>query len=336
LTGIKITDNASARNFDGQAYEQSEKQAFQPSRNNGVVNCELYKIRENGIALQGGNRKNLIPGGNYALNNHLHDEADIQLSGCGNRVAHNLIHDNPFGGIKYSGNNQLIEYNELDNCLTDADDWGAIYTGRNPSGQGNIVRFNYIHHNVGAVETGTGSNGIYLDDGTSGQIIYGNVIYKTGRPARAKMGGIFVHGGKDNLIINNVFVDCELAIGFTPWSQDRWEKFLVTADMKTRLYEEVDVNTSLYQERYPLLSRLSEGAGINKIRNNLVVNCDEFVAQKEGQEVDHILSNNLVISQDPGFADWKEENFQLPAKASVFEEIPNFQYIPFDKIGRYP
>lgn len=338
LNGIKMTENVSPQDFDSQAYvdDQQERKTFYPSRNNGVVGCELYKIRESGISLQGGNRKNLVPGENYAENNHLHQEADIQLSGCGNRVAHNLIHDNPFGGIKYSGNNHLIEYNELYNCLTDADDWGAIYTGRNPSGQGNIVRFNYIHHNVGAVETGTGSNGIYLDDGTSGQIIYGNVIYKTGRPARAKMGGVFVHGGKDNLIINNIFIDCELAIGFSPWSQERWEKFLVTGDMKTRLYEEVNINSPLYQGRYPLLNHLEEGAGINKILNNLVVNCNAFVAQRQGSEADHKVKNNWTTTQNPGFVDMKNKNFLLSPDAKVFERIPDFQHIPFEKIGLYP
>lgn len=93
-----------------------------PSRNNGIFDCELYQIREHGISLQEGDRRNLTFAGNFAINNHLHDEADIALGGCGNRIAHNLIHDNPFGGIKYGGNNHLIEYNELYNCLTDADD----------------------------------------------------------------------------------------------------------------------------------------------------------------------------------------------------------------------
>ena len=337
LDGIKMTDNSVSVNFDSQTDEEKAREirTYYPSRHNGVVGCELYKIRENGILLRGGDRKTLAPGKNYAINNHLHDEANIRLSGCGNRVAHNLIHDNSYGGIQYNGNNHLIEYNELTNCLKDADDWGAIYTGRNPSCQGNIVRFNYIHHNTGPVEKGTGSNGIYLDDGTTGQIIYGNVIYKTGHPARAKMGGVFVHGGKDNLIVNNIFIDCKLAVGFSPWSQERWEKFLVTRDMKTRLYEEVNSKSPLYLGRYPVLNHLQENAGVNKIKNNLIFNCREFLAQKPGSKTKQIQENNWITNENPGFVNVGSENFQLRKDAEVFKKISSFQAVPFEKIGLY-
>ena len=333
LDGIQITNNVAAINFDSQKEEQKEAPVYYSSRNNGVVDCELYKIREDGIALQGGDRATLTPGNNYAVNNHLHDEANIQASGCGNRVAHNLIHDNPWGAIQYNGNDHLIEYNEMVNCLTDADDWGVIYTGRNPSSQGTIIRYNYIHHNMGPVESGTGSNGIYLDDGTSGQIVYGNVIYKSGSPARANMGGVFMHGGKDNLVVNNIFIDCQLAVGFSPWPQDRWEKFLVTRDMKTRLYEEVNIESSLYQQRYPLLNRLEQNAAVNKIWNNLVVNCERFMGQPEDRAVDHEVQNNWITTENPGFVDVEEQDFRLRTHAPVFDKIPEFQHIPFEKIG---
>ena len=324
LDGIKIKETAKQQaNADG------------ISRNNGIFGCELYKIRQHGISLQGGDRRTLTPAGNFAVNNHLHDEADITLGGCGNSVAHNLIHDNPFGGIKYGGNNNLIEYNELYNCLTDADDWGVIYTGRNPSAQGNIIRFNYIHHSMGPVASGRGSNGIYLDDGTTGQIIYGNVIYKAGHPGKGPMGGVFVHGGKDNMIANNIFIDCELAIGFTPWSQERWEKFLAAGDMKRRLHESVDIGSLLYQERYPVLKSLEKEAGVNQVQHNLVVNCHTFMAQKQGKEVDHKVHNNWTTNQDPGFVNREAQDFRLSPKAEVYKRIPGFQPVPFEQMGLY-
>ncbi len=333
LNGLQITNNITAVNFDSQKDTQKEEPVYYSSRNNGVTGCELYKIRGDGISLQGGDRTTLTPGNNFAINNHLHDEANIQISGCGNRVAHNLIHDNPWGAIQYSGNDHLIEYNELVNCLTDADDWGVIYTGRNPSSQGTVIRYNYIHHNTGPVEGGTGSNGIYLDDGTSGQIVYGNVIYKSGSPARANMGGVFMHGGKDNLVANNVFIDCKLAVGFTPWRQDHWEKFLVTRDMKIRLYDEVNIESPLYQQRYPLLGRLEKDAGVNKIWNNLVVNCERFMGQPADRAVDHDVQSNWITTENPGFENGEEQVFQLHTNAKVYDKIPDFQCIPFEKIG---
>jgi hypothetical protein len=41
-------------------------------------------------------------------------------------------------------NDHLIEYNIIHDAVTDGHDMGAIYYGRNPSEQGNIVRYNYF------------------------------------------------------------------------------------------------------------------------------------------------------------------------------------------------
>jgi hypothetical protein len=142
-----------------------------------------------------------------------------------------------------------------------------------------------------------------------------------------------MHGGKDNLVVNNIFIDCELAVGFSPWPQARWEKFLMTRDMKTRLYEEVNVKSPLYQQQYPVLDRLEKNAGMNKIWNNLVVNCERFMGQPEDRAVEHDVQNNWVTTENPGFENAEELDFQLGTHAVVFDKIPGFQRIPFEKIG---
>lgn len=309
------------------------KDGIAPAHHHQVNDCEFYFIPRFALVLGGGNRSELIPASNSATRNHFHDEARVSIQGVGNQFRHNLSHDIDNNALVWRGNDHLIEYNEFFNCMADADDMGVMYTGRNPSGQGTLVRFNYLHHN-GARETlHTGSNGIYLDDGTTGQIIYGNVFYKTGKAARAKMGALFLHGAKDNLIVNNVFIDCPIAIGFSPWPQDRWEKFLVAGDMKKRLYEEVNIIDSLYAQRYPNLQRLQADASINQVYNNLSVNCEEFLSFPSARFVEQKTSNNWETSDHSFFRNYEKSDFNLEKSTEILNQIPGFYLIPFDSIG---
>ena len=43
--------------------------------------------------------------------------------------------------------------------------------------------------------------------------------------------------------------------------------------------------------------------------------------------------DNFVTVMDPGFVDAKKNNFNLRPDAVVFQHIPGFQRIPFEKIG---
>jgi hypothetical protein len=43
-----------------------------------------------------------------------------------------------------------------------------------------------------------------------------------------------------------------------------------------------------------------------------------------------------VTDQDPGFIDAAQGDYRLRPEAEVFQRLPGFQPIPFDKIGVYP
>jgi len=47
------------------------------------------------------------------------------------------------------------------------------------------------------------------------------------------------------------------------------------------------------------------------------------------------MRNNYFTNTDPGFIDYKNRNFKLKDNSIVFEKIPSFQNIPFEKIGLY-
>ena len=108
----------------------------------------------------------------------------------------------------YSHNN-IIEFNEIIDTNLETRDTGAIETlGRDKQLSGNIIRFNFIRNVVGMGTTLDGEFvfpnynwGIYLDDYSSGTTVYGNIVVNT------VQGAVNIHGGKDNLVENNIFID---------------------------------------------------------------------------------------------------------------------------------
>ena len=157
----------------------------------GVVACDIENTGDGGVSLSGGDRQTLTPGGHFVENCHFQKQGRwskcyvpaVLLAGVGHRVAHNLIHDHPHCAILFSGNEHLIEFNEIHHVALETGDVGAIYTGRDWTFRGNAIRHNFIHHTGGV---GMGSMGVYMDDCVSGTEIFGNVFYKvTGRCSSA-------------------------------------------------------------------------------------------------------------------------------------------------------
>jgi hypothetical protein len=184
-------------------------------RGHGVVGCDMYQMGGGGISLSGGDRTALTTAGHFAENNHIHHYARVKrvyqpgitLQGVGNRAAHNLIHHAPHMGVGFSGNDHLIELNEIHHVCTESNDAGAIYTGRNWTMRGTVIRHNYLHHITGFRDRGC--VGVYLDDMFCGTEISGNLFYRVTRAA-------FIGGGRDCVVKNNLFVDCDPV----SWSSD--------------------------------------------------------------------------------------------------------------------
>lgn len=186
---------------------------------NTVFGNDIYELGGNGIIISGGNRKTLVPANNHVNNNYIHHigvftktSSGIYCSGVGNVIAHNLISSTPRIGIWFDGNDHLIEYNHVHDVNQETQDSGAIYScARDWTKRGSIVRFNYIRNTGGYGHKNAKdpwqrpyyTYGIYLDDYTSGTEVYGNIV------ANAYQGAIFIHGGRDNNIENNMIIEGE-------------------------------------------------------------------------------------------------------------------------------
>jgi len=200
-------------------------------KRNGVTGCDIHDVGRDAVNLNGGNFDTLDPAGNYADNNYIHHTGiyykqgvGVSCSGVGNRISHNLIHDCPRFGIVWGGNDHLFEYNEIRHCNLETADCGAIYSWQvDWSKRGTKIRYNYLHDIIGfGWENGKWTSphynwGVYLDDGTCGVHVYGNVV------ARTILGGVHVHGGRDNVIENNILIDGrDSQVQYSGYVKDGW------------------------------------------------------------------------------------------------------------------
>ena len=266
------------RNTGSRATANESGIAIRGGRNNGAVGNDIYEVGSNAVSIDGGDRDTLEPGGNYADNNYIHhvgvfykQGVGVKVGGVGNRVSHNLIHDCPRFGIVWGGNDHVFEYNHIRHCTLETADTGAIYSWQvHWAKRGTEIRYNYLHDIVGFGQhhgkwTYPHMNwGIYLDDGTCGTHVHGNIVVRT------ILGGAHVHGGRDNVIENNIFIDGRdrqmQYSGYSagrhpvPMMTERWEKFSGTA-----AYEKYPG----YAELKESLAHAWQMAG-NKFRRNIV------------------------------------------------------------------
>ncbi|MDR1102406.1 MAG: right-handed parallel beta-helix repeat-containing protein [Tannerella sp.] len=303
---------------------------------NGVSGCDLYDLGNAGINIQGGDRLTLEPGHHFALNNHIYRYSRlnrtyrpaVQLSGAGNRMAHNRIHDAPHMAVSFSGNDHCLEYNEVYDIAQETGDVGAFYIGRDWTERGNLIRHNYFHHLFGPGLYGV--NAVYLDDFASGSTIHGNVFYLAGKAA-------FVGGGHDNTFTNNVFIDCTASIHVDARGVN-WASIYIGEDGNMELYQKLKaVNPAQppYSERYPELARLP-GFSPGQPKGNVFRSNLSYGGRWRDieQDVDEVtIEDNFVLREIPSGIDAATGKL-YPEDESILERI-HFQKIPFDRIGLY-
>lgn len=198
--------------------------------------------------------------------------------------------------------------------------------GRDWTARGTIIRHNFFHHIQGPGLHG--AMAVYLDDAASGIQIVGNLFYRASRAA-------FIGGGRDNLVENNIFVDCDPSVHI----DDRglgWMAYHVEAGgiMPERLAE-VPYTEEPWRSRYPeLLTLLDDEPGAPKgniVRRNISFD-GRWVDIYEKAQPLVVVEDNL-IDQNPQFVDLPNLDFRLrhdsPARDLGFQEIP------IERIGPY-
>ena len=211
---------------------------FEEAEECEVRNCTFYNIGRYAVCLQGGGRhvisRNYVSdsaeggilildsAGNKISDNHIHHCGEVYkhiggvvLQGVRageNVVSHNLIHHMSRYGItmKNAGRRNVIEYNHVHDTNLETYDTGAIEVTQHDRElrSGSVIRNNLVVDTVGYYSDGVEdvylSWGIYLDSFAGGYEVTNNIS------VRNSHGGLMLQGGKDNVIVNNIFADSSL------------------------------------------------------------------------------------------------------------------------------
>lgn len=344
--GVTLSDCA-IRNVGGSAIR------VRGGRQHRVISCDIAWTGEGGISLEGGDRRTLEPARHEAVDNHIHHfgctrrtyQPAVRLSGVGMRVAHNLLHDAPHMAIGFGGNDHVIEFNEIHHVLTETDDAGALYMGRDWTTRGHLIRHNFIHHSGNQHATPIpesertephvvyeplhrhGTNLLYFDDAACGIEVYGNVLHDGGR-------AVMIGGGRDHDVRNNLILGGNIGI----WIDARgvgWARDHIRRGGGWRMYrklQDVGFNRPPYSEKYPALARILEDHPHeprgNRVIGNVLVGVKEWRHLQGAKEEWITFERNLAVegpSESPTEA--------LRAIPEEKLERIGFEPIPFERIG---
>jgi hypothetical protein len=327
---------------------------------NGLSYCEVTGVGDTGVDLSGGDRPTLAKAGNYVRDCHIHHYARtdgsyrpaVCLHGVGQIVAHNLIHDAPHNAILFSGNEHLIEYNDIHDVCQRSSDAGAIYTGQDWGLRGNVIRYNFLHDISSpfflSIDEGN-VTGVYLDDGGSGIRVFGNIFYRIAGHA------LELGGGRDNRVENNIIVRCGDALSadhrvmtwLSPGALGKSWNYLAALEKEGIHYQQAPWATA-----YPELARIPNdptamtGAGAHWLApegcifsRNIGYANTQWISEDKSANLGTLcyyaeVKDNLA-DVDPRFVNEAKLNFTLRADSPALA-LPGFQPIPFKKIGIEP
>lgn len=248
----------------------------------GVLNSRLRALGSCGVRTTGGDPETLKPCRHLIHNNYISDFSRIDrvyapavsAYGCGVAVTNNLICDSPHHAMRTDGQDMYVARNEVHSVVYEYSDQSGIDIYCDPSYRGIVIERNLWRH-IGSSFALCGQAGIRLDDSISGVVMTDNVFY---RSSGGGFGGIQIHGGKDNLVKDNAFVDCRQALSFTPWSGDRYEKFVLEQFAQ-------HVGSSIYKQTYPFFDELFDHYNRNYVLDNKAINCGRFNQHGDAEEI---------------------------------------------------
>jgi hypothetical protein len=177
-----------------------------------------------------------------------------------------------------------------------------------------------------------------MDDCVSGTEIFGNVFYKV-------HWAMFIGGGRDHHVENNIFVDCDPAVRADGRGLDRapvW-RGMVNEYMRKQL---AAVPLGFYRERYPAMKSLDAYYGQpggpeigddfkgvppegNVIARNVAVGKWFEAAWNAQPEMFDVRDN--YVTHEAGAVGSAKEGFVLPKDSPVWKL--GFKRIPFERIG---
>ncbi|MBU0607020.1 MAG: right-handed parallel beta-helix repeat-containing protein [Armatimonadetes bacterium] len=303
----------------------------------------VEQVGQNGVFMDG--KEKTFPHDNVVAGCHMHHlgliykhvagvyvgRRDPSLAQApGNLIAHNDIHDVPRYaiGIKMSQGNNVVEFNDIRRTNLETNDTGGIESCcRDESASGNTYRYNLVLDTIGMATKTDGTIitphytwGIYMDDHSSHAHIHGNIC------ARNTIGGVNIHGGRENVIENNILVD-----------SDEYQSSF--SNIGTQMVQNVFRRNILYR-----LKPAGQMIQIWGFTPQVFAECDGNLYWQEGAQPALSLAGRPLVEwqklgydqhsvvADPLFEDPAKDDYRLKADSPAWKL--GFERIPVEKIGR--
>jgi len=342
-----IIKNCNFNSLGGYAIRLEQK-----SHKNAIISNTMARLGQGAIVIWLPHEEQ--PFENIIAGNHIYDCGLIYKgtygiylnTGSANRIAHNYLHQVPRIGIfvnEWSGRNNIVEYNKVVDTGLETHDSGAIYTiGNKNELSGTIIRYNFVRNSGGLVTTSDGKFlypfvsfggslytwGIYLDDWSGGTTVHGNIVINT------LYGGICIHGGKDNIVDNNIFIDgWESQIRLQPI-----DKLMVNNTFIRNIVIFSNPNADLFstvKQTWQRESLAQSDFNVYWHAGRLDLTDTKLSITPEGNwdkwRAIGFDPNSLIA--DPLFINPDKEDFRLQPHSPALKL--GFQQIPIDRIGLY-
>lgn len=281
----------------------------------------------------------------YAQSNDTYNPG-IQCSGEGVEmyIGHNEISHSVHNAMLANGSQMLVEYNIMHDVCTEANDAGAMYTG-GWNAYNVVFRYNLVY-NVENIWGFGGPNAFYVDDGGSGKVFYGNILYNVGGDAFA------IGGGHDNQIYNNLMINVYKPINYdtrqyyNDWESE-WSRFPSGYSWVAAM-EYVGFCSRKWCTWFPTATMTDRSNVVNtdspwvagsfgmaRYRGNIEINCDYSANIYGTVRKFATVRDNIVYKKIDGLMIGDVENldFSVSPESRIYYDLPGFRPIPLDQIG---
>ncbi len=313
---------------------------------NTVEGCEI-KGAAAGVYMKGGNILKLTDSGNAVRKNYIHHLTGcaVYVDGVCVDVQNNTITDTK-NGVEFSGALHSIKYNRMTNISG-----SAVHTAGSSITAGIDVGYNFIDC--------SDETAVSLPMGTSFSSVHHNIIRNSGI-------GIYLGGGRDLTVENNVIIN-DTSNGSIPHAIKYDMSLTESLGEDSALYESVKhelksagYGNDTWTAHFPQMKNMRIPESFTEtsdtdvfynpagsiIRNNAFYTAGDVKSVSftvTGKSAGHdvyqkrygLIHSNVQMPRG-SMTDFPLADFgiySLKSNAAVFSSLPNFENIPFDKIG---
>ncbi|WP_042700458.1 carbohydrate-binding domain-containing protein [Azospirillum sp. B506] len=269
-------------------------------------------------------------------------DAGIWINGSSDvQVTHNQIENSPekaiaVGSVQTDGSDAAyrvtIAYNKVIDANLESNDGGGIYLINR---QQDLANHTVINNDVsGTTATNPSGSvaswGIYLDDWTSGTTVKGNVVHDN-------IGGVFLHGGWNNTVTENV-------IAGNSGAQIGLQQDVAWSGWKGHTMSGNDISGNVIDVREGTAVHIYGPANVGNLHNNFYSSLD--TAAKEFDAWPQVMSSGAwgtlanwqaagydkgSVTLNPAFVNPGADDFSLASNSPVYGL--GFDHIAYSDIG---